>query len=126
AVAGMCFEFMRVFDPVRQCNAADRVVLGGGASNGWYFRSLLAGLFAPLPVSRVAADDPAGPRGAVYAFSCKAARARTETVPPPHRTLRIRIAEQYERYCRVCEALSRGLPDGGGVVLGGRRRRKPR
>jgi len=125
-VAGMCFEFMRLFQPVRDSGVADRVVLGGGASSGWYFRELLAALFAPLPVFRAAEKDLAGPRGAIYAFSRSAARARLSRVRRPPKALRTRISKAYERYCRVCEVLSRGLGDGGGAVLHGRQRRNKR
>jgi sugar (pentulose or hexulose) kinase len=123
-VAGMCFEFARVFEPVVESGAVDRVVLGGGASKGGYFGKLLAGLFAPLPVFRLEEDAVAAARGTLYAFSRKVARGRTRRVPAPPQRLRDRIRKGYQQYRRVCETLARGLPDGGAIPRGCRKRRK--
>jgi len=111
-VAGMTFELAHVFTPVKESGVVGRVVLGGGASNGWYFRKLLAGLFAPIPVFHLEEGEAPGARGALYAFSHKAARCRTRRVRPPAKALQARILQSYEQYVRVCETLARGLSHG--------------
>jgi sugar (pentulose or hexulose) kinase len=120
-VAGMCFELAHVFEPVRESGDVDRVVLGGGASNGWYFRELLAGLFAPLPVFHLEEDETPGARGALYPFSRKAARAGARRVRRPPKRVHARILEGYKLYNKICATLSMGLPNGG--LLHGYQRR---
>ena len=117
--AGMCFEFARLFERVRDSGIADRIVLGGGASKGWCFRTLMAGLFAPLPVYCLdgADQETAGARGTIHAFSPRAARARTRRVPAPGRDLIGQMRRQFELYCHLCRTLRRGLPDRGGDLL---------
>ncbi|NIA20566.1 MAG: hypothetical protein GWP05_01055 [Anaerolineaceae bacterium] len=124
--AGMCFELARVFEPLVGSGIINSVVLGGGASKGWYFRRLLAGLFAPLPVYCFEEEGTAGVRGTLYAFSRKVARSRKRRIPPPPGKLQARILKGYRQYRRVCQMLSRGLPDGGKWFLGGRRRKGKR
>ncbi|HUS47287.1 MAG TPA: FGGY family carbohydrate kinase [Phycisphaerae bacterium] len=107
--AAMCFELARVFEPIVRGGTVGRIVLTGGAASGWHFRELLSVLFAPLPISRVAGDELAGARGAVWTFSKAAARARTEPCPAPRKADRKEVLAAYEHYCRVCEVLARGL-----------------
>jgi len=110
-VAGMCFEFARVFEPVMRSGCVDRVVLGGGASNGWYFRTLLAGLFAPLPVFHVRDEGLAGARGTLFAFNPRVARAQTARVPRPNQPLVARIRASFEMYRKTCDVLAGGLSE---------------
>ncbi|NQT21051.1 MAG: hypothetical protein HQ592_15190, partial [Planctomycetes bacterium] len=120
-VAGMCFELAHIFEPVKDSCEVDRVVLGGGASNGWYFRELLAGLFAPLPVFRLEEDETPGARGALYPFSHRAGCAGTRRVRRPAKRVQARILEGYSLYNKICATLSMGLPHGG--LLHGYQRR---
>ena len=119
--AGMSFELAHLLDPVRACGAVDSVVLCGGASRHHYFRVLLAALFAPMPVYWLQDDQTAGGRGAVYALlpNVSRLRPRARRVRPPAMALRRQVRERYEQYCHVCQALSRGLADGGGPMLAG-------
>jgi len=114
-VAGMCFEFARVTRPVLQAGEVDGVVLAGGASKGWFFRKILTGLFWPLPVFHTQ-DDVAGARGAIYAFSRKAARCKTSRQGRPDKALRAELGRRLDEYCRMCDVLARGL-DGGAMFL---------
>jgi len=115
-VAGMCYEFARLFEPVTAAGTVDAVALGGGASNGWQFRTLLAGLLAPLPVTHLD-DDCAGARGTLVAFSPTVARLRGRRVRRPGGSLQRRIRDGYARYLHTCRLLSRGLGGDGGVFL---------
>ena len=120
--ACMCFEFTRAFEPVCRPKASRTVsaaLLGGGASQGEHFRSLLAELMAPLPVKVVQDQDMAGPRGTLYAFSRRVARCQARAVPRPARRLRAGIQRAYEHYLQTCRTMSRGLGDGGGILLEG-------
>ncbi|MBM3290220.1 MAG: hypothetical protein FJY92_08725, partial [Candidatus Hydrogenedentes bacterium] len=47
---GLCFELLRVFEPLKQRKHIDSVIISGGASKAKGFRALIATLFAPLPV----------------------------------------------------------------------------
>ncbi|MFH1024646.1 MAG: FGGY family carbohydrate kinase [Planctomycetota bacterium] len=96
--AGMVYEFARVFDDVRRRRAADAVVLGGGASRGGFFRTMLAALFRPLPVFAVTEADLGGPRGAVYPFSRRVARAPARRVAPPRGAALEGILAGYSHY----------------------------
>ncbi|MCX5758670.1 MAG: FGGY family carbohydrate kinase, partial [Candidatus Hydrogenedentes bacterium] len=49
-VAGMTCELARVLAALREHGVVDGLVLGGGASQGKFFRDWLAALFHPLPV----------------------------------------------------------------------------
>ena len=123
-VAGMCFELARIFEPVLAARICDSVVLGGGASEGRQFRTILAALFQPLPVYRVLDTETAGPRGTLHAFSLKAAQAATRRLRPPAQAVVNRTRKQYELYRELCEVFARGLPGENGVI-GHYRRKKP-
>jgi erythritol kinase len=114
--AGMALEFARLFRPVVDAGLVDRVVLSGGASRGWYFRELLGGLFAPLPVARVADEDPGAVRGTLYAFSRPAARCPTRRLPRPAKARLGELRRRYEEYCATCRTLARALPRGAGLL----------
>jgi len=123
-VAGMCFELARIFEAVLAARTCDSVVLGGGASEGRQFRTILAALFQPLPVYRVLDTETAGPRGTLHAFSRKAAQAATRRLRPPAQAVVNRTRKQYELYRELCEVLARSLPGANGVI-GHYRRKKP-
>jgi len=74
-VAGMVFEFARVFDGVAQSGAVDSLVLCGGAAKSAQVCALFAALFDPLPVQRVIETELMGTRGCLYAFDPRIARA---------------------------------------------------
>ena len=97
---GMTCEMARVFRLVRDQRKADSVVLGGGASKGAVFRSYLAALFAPLPVL-VQAEDMAGLRGCLHAFSPQAAAGRARRVAVPASAEKIRGG--FGVYCELFE-----------------------
>jgi sugar (pentulose or hexulose) kinase len=123
-VAGMCFELARIFEAVLAARTCDSVILGGGASKGRQFRTILAALFQPLPAYRVLDTETAGPRGTLHAFSLKAAQAATRRLRPPAQAVVNRIRKQYELYRELCEVLARSLPGANGVI-GHYRRKKP-
>jgi len=101
-VAAMCFEFAIQFEAVRDHKLVDEVILGGGASQGSWFQTVLTGLFHPLPVRVVEAGDPSGARGAIYAFSHKAARSPVRSIPPPRGNVLSAIQEQLQIYKESC------------------------
>lgn len=109
AAAGLCFELAHTVEPAIASGAADGIVLCGGAGRGWYFRALLAALFAPRAVLWLQDDQTAGARGAVHALRTAAGAPRTRRVRRPADLLREKVREAYGRYCRVCEALAVGL-----------------
>jgi len=108
--AGMAFELARIFDDVKRSNAVDSVVIGGGAGNGVYFRTLIAALFAPLPVRWQTHGDLAGARGAIYALSATAAQAKTRRVPPPPATRMEAIRKAYNHYLAAFDRVYGTIP----------------
>ncbi len=103
--AGMAFEFAGLFTEVKRPGIVDRVILGGGASQGRGFQQLLAALFAPLPVFVAGDQSLAGARGSIHAFSPRAAQCAVRRIPCPGAALRQRIEAQYRHYVRVRNAL---------------------
>jgi len=79
-VAGMAFEFARVFESVAREGAIDSLVLCGGAAKNPHIRSLFASLFAPLPVHQVIETDLMGTRGCLRGFDPQIACAPTAPV----------------------------------------------
>jgi len=111
-VAGLCYEFLRVFENLKRTDAVDSIVLGGGASNGRYFREILAALFAPIPVRWRRDGDLAAARGAVYAFSPAAACSKTQRVAPPAKETAAAIERGYSVYCTALRAIYPSPPGG--------------
>lgn len=109
--AGMAFELARMFDEVKRSGIADAVVLGGGASRGWFFRTLIAALFGPLPVYRQTYEALAAAAGAVFAFSPKAARLSAKQVTAPARAALEEIRERYIEYLAVFDRLYKSVPE---------------
>lgn len=126
--AGMCFELAHLLWPVRACGAVDSVVLCGGASQNRHFRTLLAAMFAPLPVYCLEDDQTAGGRGAVHALlgGASGLRPRARRVRRPSMALVKQVRERRQQYCQVCQALSRGIADGGGAIFAGHFKGKKR
>jgi sugar (pentulose or hexulose) kinase len=122
--AGMAGEMARVMTEVVSSGAVDSVVLGGGAGKGRFFRELLATLFAPLPVYAQVDEDLSGPRGAVFALSRAAAKARTRRVSLLPREVRRRIARAYEMYLQVFGRLGGQVKVGEPFHCGERKRKK--
>jgi len=116
--AGMCFQMAHTFQPVIDEGTVDSVVLAGGAARGWYFRKILAALFAPLPVFHLADDETTGTRGALFAFSRKAATPRTKRVKRPSGALRDSIYNEYKLFRGVCARLSRAFPKSRSIMTG--------
>jgi len=106
-VAGLVFEFRTHFERVTRAGRVDRVILGGGASKGWWFQQLFAGLFAPLPVYVAKAQELTGARGAVYAFGPRAARARQRRVAAPR--CKTELRRHYDHYARARRAFLTGI-----------------
>ena len=106
--AGMCYELRRVFEPVLRRRNVDSVVLTGGAAAGKHFRTLLAALLAPLPVRCVAADEQAAARGAVRAFSRRAAHAATVACRRSAKALTADILAGYRHYLAMYDDLPEG------------------
>ncbi|MBI2435224.1 MAG: FGGY-family carbohydrate kinase [Candidatus Hydrogenedentes bacterium] len=84
--AGMCYELARVFAEVKARKTIDSVVLSGGASKGPHFRTVIALLFAPLPVVPVEDEDWMGARGCLHAFNTKASQAQAKRPIAPGKT----------------------------------------
>ena len=97
----MTYEMARMFDTVKHHKKVDSLVLGGGASKGIFFRTLLASLFHPLPVHFLKEQDLSGARGTVYAFSKEVAKAATARAPKVPKALRDRIEDGYGHYMNV-------------------------
>lgn len=119
--AGLVCELARVFGEVRDSGVVDSVVLAGGASRGFFFRRLIASLFSPQPVFWPADEDLAGSRGAVYAFSRRAARGKTLRERRPSTALRDRARRALGFYVDVFERLYGEVPEGGPFRFEGRR-----
>jgi sugar (pentulose or hexulose) kinase len=105
-VAGMAFEFARVFELVAKSGAVDSLVLCGGAARSTPLCSLMAALFAPLPVYRVTETGLMGARGCLYAFDLQLARAPVARVPEEGsldrkalEDARVLYAETFDRLC---------------------------
>jgi len=111
--AGMCYEFFRIFEQAHALRIMDAVVLGGGASKGWFFQQFFAALFEPIPVLALQEEDLAGTRGAIYAFSRKAARASARRIRPPAPRVRNRIIAGFHDYVRAYEKLYARVRAGG-------------
>ena len=120
--AGMVCEFARVFTEVKSSEAVDGVVLGGGASKGSYFRRWLAALFSPLPVFWQIDEDLSAARGAVFAFSPKAARGRVRRVEKISAALLSAIQNHYDQYRRVFEKFYSSIPVGQAFSFAGRKK----
>lgn len=103
--AGLCCEFHRVFAEVAHTGMVDSLVLGGGASKGWYYRQQLAALFHPLPAYTLEDEELAGARGTLYAFDPSLAHTPPLPVPLPPDDIRARIARHYEHYLTVFDRL---------------------
>lgn len=115
--AGLCFEFARIFERVKATSMADALVLGGGASNGWYFRSLFAALFDPLPVLWQRDSDFSAARGAVYPFIPNAPGLKTERVKLPGKSGQKEIDRSFARYCTAIKSLFPAPPGGKALIL---------
>jgi len=79
--AGLVFELHRFLGQLVEEGTLDAVVIGGGASKGMHFRTLIAGVFDPAPVYWQTHHDLGPARGALYAFDSAAAKSSTERVP---------------------------------------------
>ncbi len=115
-VAGLCFAFRHLFEPMRAYGRNRVVLLTGGASRSAPIRRLLAALLAPAAVRYSATDELAGAGGSVWVFQPKASRL-------PCRTVRVsagivqRSNDSYERFRSACAAISAGLGDAAGWPL---------
>ncbi|MFB3786988.1 MAG: FGGY-family carbohydrate kinase [bacterium] len=110
--AGMACELARMFRAARDTGDIGAVALGGGASKGFYFRRMIAGLFAPLPVFWQVDQDLAAARGSVYAFHPAAARSRLQRVSPPDGKTLAEILRGSEVYETIFERLYHASPIG--------------
>jgi sugar (pentulose or hexulose) kinase len=117
--AAMAFETFRVFREVVRRRTVDAVVLSGGASQGAFFRSLLAGLFAPLPVFALEEPGVGGARGTLYPFSPRLARAVSARVPPPRGGLAERIARGLRLYLAAFARFYGHVPAGTPIAFPG-------
>jgi len=114
AATGLAFEFARMFE----AGGFDSVTIGGGASKGWYFRTIFAALFDPVPVFLADDEDVAGTRGVVYAFSRKVATSSLRRVKKAPPGLVARLHAQYEYYRTVRRSVIGGLEPAGRAGLG--------
>lgn len=109
---GMVCELRRVFDKVIQSKTVDRIVLGGGASKGDYFRRLIATIWSPFPVYWLEDEDMVAARGAIYSFSSKAAASKTVRIKPLGLALREELQKRYLFYLELFNRLYRHVPAG--------------
>jgi sugar (pentulose or hexulose) kinase len=112
-VAGMCFEFRRVFESICDDGVVDALVLSGGAAKGNWFRRLFAALFAPLPVYWQKDSDVGAARGSLHVFGMAAARGQLERVNPPLPALRVQILRAFTQYREYFNATYGGIAAAG-------------
>ena len=105
-------EMARVFDALRTRREVERALIGGGAAKGRFFRTLLAGLFQPLPVYHILDGDLAGPRGALHVFGRGPSAVRVRRIPRPRGRLAKRIFQARDNYLALLERLYRGALEG--------------
>ena len=112
--AGMCYEFARVFETVKNNRLIDSLVLSGGASKGLHFQSMITALFDPLPVYLITEEDWGGSRGSLRPFSHKVSKGKTK---------RLRVSKKFDAdglrqgqtaYLNAFEALCSNVPAGKG------------
>jgi sugar (pentulose or hexulose) kinase len=101
---GLCCEFYRVFRELKERGVVDGIVLGGGASKGAFFRTLLAALFAPLPVVQCADEDVGGARGALAAFAGAVSHSQSIPVAAPDSAQSAAIRRCFEGYAATFAA----------------------
>jgi len=116
SVAGLCFAFRHVFEPVIAAGRVETVLLTGGASRSASVRTLLAALLSPLRVCYSPSDELAGAGGSVWAFQEKAARCPRRMVRPAAGLIG-KAGEAYARFRSTCTALAAGLGDAAGLPL---------
>lgn len=116
-VVGMTFEFARVFDMVARSGAVDSLVLCGGAARSAPLCSLMAALFAPMPVHRVLETGLMGTRGSLYAFDPQLVQAPAAPVSCDTHLDRKALAEARALYLETFERLCGHVPAGKPYVL---------
>lgn len=99
---GMTYEMARMFAGLKK-KKIDSLVLGGGASKGEFFRTLLTALFDPLPVHYLEEQDLSGARGTLYAFSRKVAKAGTKRTRKVSSPVSDQIQDGYAHYLAMFE-----------------------
>jgi len=122
SVAGLCFAFRHVLEPVLAAGGVDPILLTGGASQSSAVRSLLAALLHPRAVRYSADADQIGTGGSVWAFNPLAARRETRPVAPPQRGVLADVTAAYARFTSACAALAAGPAGARGSPLGPYRR----
>ncbi len=120
--AGLVYELARMFHAVRNSGDIDGVALGGGASKGFFFRRMIAGVFAPLPVFWQVDEDLAVARGAVYAFHPMAAQSRLKRVPPQGGKIQAELRSGLEHYTSVFNQFYHASPAGAAFFYQERKR----
>lgn len=112
-LAGMAFEFARVFSPVRDARLIDALVLCGGRAASPGVAPLFASLWTPLPVLAVPQPAYMGTRGTLFAFDREVARAPCEPVAarprPDARALREARDLYLATFSRLCGHVPAGV-----------------
>lgn len=116
--AGLVYEFYRVFEDLKRVGAVDSIVLGGGASKGAFFRTMLASLFEPLPVYSLCDEDLAGARGTLHGLNARASCSEPAAVAPAGRGIRERLLSGYGAYRRLFDCLYGAVPSGAPYSFG--------
>jgi len=116
--AGMAYEFYRVLRSLQSSAVVDALVLGGGASKGWFFRRLLGALFAPLPLFALEDEEMAGARGAIWALDAGTGASRPVAVETGSADEAEAIRAGFERYGEIFERLYGHVPAGGVYEVG--------
>lgn len=113
--ASMVYETARIFADVKASGLVDAAILSGGASKGAFFQQLLAAALAPLPVRVLTEEDWSGARGAIYAFSAKAAKTTAVKVKAPTGKVMSAFQKGAERYNDLFTRLYGHVQAGGPV-----------
>jgi sugar (pentulose or hexulose) kinase len=108
--AGMAFELVRGLSAVRDAGLVEAIVLSGGTSRSGFFRNVLATLFEPIPCFHREGEASSAARGALYAFSRKAAGGGLRRARPPRREIADGIHRSYERYLDAFEMVHGSAP----------------
>ncbi len=110
--AGMVCELRRVFDAIVRHKVCDGVVLCGGASKGSHFQRLIATAFSPLPVFRLADEDYAAARGALYGLRRNISRGKVVACKPLAKRWASQFKSCYDDYIRAFDRVYGNIPAG--------------
>ncbi|MCL4694068.1 MAG: hypothetical protein KJ060_16335, partial [Candidatus Hydrogenedentes bacterium] len=115
--AGMVCELKRVFEAVVRHKVCDGVVLCGGASKGVHFPRLIAMAFSPLPVFRLADEDYAAARGALYGLRKDVVCGKVVACKPLAKRWASPFESCYDDYIRAFDRVYGNIPAGNAFFI---------